>query len=65
MNHTPGMSNQWKKPINNNEIWFKKVSEKIVPREPTRIGRRTVVTGLFRFDEKIYFFRYILQTLQC
>ena len=25
MHHTPGMSNQWKWPINNNEIWHEKV----------------------------------------
>ena len=27
---TPGISNQWNCPINNNEIWYEKVARKIV-----------------------------------
>ena len=37
-------------PINNNEIWY---------------GRKIGVTGSFKFDENIKFFRNILETLQC
>ena len=33
MHHTPGMSNQWKWPINNDEIWYEKVAQKIAPPE--------------------------------
>ena len=53
MDQTPEISNQWKWPINNNEIWFEKVVQKIAPPEPIHSGRRTGVTGSFKFDENI------------
>ena len=53
MNRRPGMSNQWKWPINNNEIWFEKVIQKIAPPKPINSGRRADVTGSFKFDENI------------
>ena len=54
MNGTPGMSNQWKWPINNNEIIsFEKVVQKFAHPEPIHSGRRTGVTGSFQFDQNI------------
>ena len=50
---------------NNNEIWYEKVVRKTAPPEPIHSGRCTGITGSFKFDENIKFFRYILQTLQC
>ena len=32
------MSNQWKWPINNKEIWYEKVVQKIAPPEPIHSG---------------------------
>ena len=65
MHYTPGMSIQWKWPINNDEIWYEKVVQKIVPPESIHSDRCTSVTGLFKFDENVNFSRYILETLQC
>ena len=66
MHQTPGMSNQWKWPINNNEICYEKVVRKIAPPEPIDSAKCTGVTGSFKFDENIFKnFRYILETLQC
>ena len=49
------MSNQWKWPINNDEICYEKVVQKISPPESIHSGRRTGVTGSFKFDENIIF----------
>ena len=65
MHHTPGMSNQWKWPINNDEIWYEKVARKITPPEPIHSSRPTGATGSFKSDDNINFFRYISETLQC
>ena len=51
--------------MNNNEIWYEKFVQKCAPPESIHSGRRNGVTGSFRFDENIKFFRYILETLQC
>ena len=53
MHHTPGMSSQWKWPINNNKTWYEKVVQKIAPLQPIHSGRHTGVTGSFKFDEII------------
>ena len=53
MDRTPEISNQWKWPINNNEICFEKVVQKIAPSEPIHSGRRTGVTRSFKFEENI------------
>ena len=53
MHCTPGKSNQWKWPINNNEVWYEKVVQKIALPEPIHGGRHTGVTVLSNFDEKI------------
>ena len=47
------MSNQWEWSINNNEIWYEEVTQNIAAPEPIHSGRRTGVTGLFKFDENI------------
>ena len=57
------MSNQWKMPINSNEIWYEKVVRKIYPPEPIVSGRRTGITESFNFDETVSYFLYILDTL--
>ena len=47
------MSNQWKWPIYNNEIWFEKVVRKIAPPEPIHSGKYTGVTRSFKFNKNI------------
>ena len=42
-------------PINNNEILFERVFQKIAPPEPSHSGRHTGVTGSFKFDENFNF----------
>ena len=58
-----GISNQWKWPINNDEILDEKLVQKMASPESIHSGIRASVTGLFKFDENIKFFRYILETL--
>ena len=41
------MSNQWKCPINNDEIWYEKVVQKIAPPGPSHSGRRNGVILIF------------------
>ena len=53
MHCTHGMSNQWKWPLNNDEIWYEKVVQKIALSESIHSCRRTGVTGSFKFDENI------------
>ena len=53
MDCTPAMLNQWKWPINSDEIWYEKVVEKIAPPELIHSGSCTNVTGSFKFDENI------------
>ena len=53
MHCTPGTSNQWKWPINNAEIWYEKVVQKITLLEPIHSHRHTGVTGSFKFDKNI------------
>ena len=53
MHCAPGMSNQWKWPIHNNELWYDKVVWIIAPPEPIHVGWLTSVAGLSDFDENI------------
>ena len=62
---TPEMSNQRKWPINNDELWYEKVVQKIALPKPIHRGRDTSVTVSFKVNDKIQIFRYILETLQC
>ena len=49
MHLTSRMSNQQKWSIDYDEIWYEKVTQKIAPPGPIHSGRRTGVTGLFKF----------------